>query len=358
MSTISARYAGRCYLCGRPFGKGDRVRYNPSGGKGRKCCCIVCERAPGPGADRLPFSPPAGSGAVSDASPAALADVPGFSRYSLESGAHRLHLESLADCLELAGRFGQSVYPGNAARIESNWTRADDPPFFHGYSFDGARAGLQACPPAILRAVDSFRAGMVDMVPPARIGRRIRRGLYVGAAVSLGRYVAGRADCWRRPVRVPVPRRVVSIGVNCAVHCSQDYDALLWRGAAAAALADVLTAGGLSVQVDILSCLHNLIDGRQAYHVFSCTVKRPDMPMDLGGLAFSVAEIGFYRRVVVPALSRTIDGPVSGGFGRPSMIREAGAGAPRYDYLLEKDIDSAGGAREWFSAQSARAQAC
>ncbi len=40
MSTLNARYAGKCWVCSEPFGKGDLIEYNPETKKAAHNFCF------------------------------------------------------------------------------------------------------------------------------------------------------------------------------------------------------------------------------------------------------------------------------------------------------------------------------
>jgi hypothetical protein len=144
--------------------------------------------------------------------------------------------------------------------------------------------------------------------------------------------------------RETTPKRSVTIGVNLTVHCGRRAEHLLWRGAAAAALADILTQRGVNVEVVAfwsISDMSNTIGKVVSRYI----VKRADMPMDVGAVSVALAEIAYARLVALYGLARHVPGRLNEGLGRcESLPQQDRAGI---DYLAEQDITDRPAAESW-----------
>jgi hypothetical protein len=88
-----------------------------------------------------------------------------------------------------------------------------------------------------------------EVALPAKPRRRVRRGQAEGELLDSDRILAREPDAWEKSVRESAPHVAVTIGVNLTVACLQTPRELLYRGAAAIALAGQLIQRGLNVRV-------------------------------------------------------------------------------------------------------------
>jgi len=140
--------------------------------------------------------------------------------------------------------------------------------------------------------------------------------------------------------RVFVTKSVIRIAVNVSCHCGRRPADLLFRGAAAAALADALDEQGHSVEVTAFGCTSGKSPDvpRRERHITSVTVKAADAPMDVARIAFCLSEIAFYRTVVMNAATRALPAEhrVSSGHGNTQPLPERDRKLA--DVLLDSDI--------------------
>ena len=278
---ISARYDSHCRRCAKRICAGDTVWY----AKGAGVRCEVCGRHPAPDAD----SP--------DAPQANGTWIPGPRAQKSADGVYRYEFASLDAAVKHA-RFGNAAVHGSDLTITEIlghhnvavagggegpgdlWTN------HYGYMRLAADA---ANPPAhLLDAVNSMRQRMIDRVaPPNATRRRLRRGRDWGDDIDSDRFLARDPMMWNRVEREPQAKRSVMIGCNLAVNAGRKPEDLLWRGASALALADVLTQRGVNVGVVLFSSVGtpSSVVNRG---VIKYMAKDPQMPLDLGALAFAM----------------------------------------------------------------------
>lgn len=205
-------------------------------------------------------------------------------------------------------------------------------------------------PQHLLDAVDRMRQGLVDaLVPPTCTRRRVLRNQEFGDELTPESVLVRSLSPWERMSRENQPRRSVTIGVNLSVNAGRRAEHLLWRGAAAAALADILTQRGLNVEIVAFWTLSDMSDQSKML-VGRYMVKRADMPLDLGAVALALAEIAFARLVALYGLARHVPGVLCGGLGHPEALpAQDRAGI---DYVAETNITSQGAAEEWLKSVS------
>ena len=102
--------------------------------------------------------------------------------------------------------------------------------------------------------------------------------------------------------------------MNLTVNAGQRAEHLLWRGAAAAALADILTQRGVNVEIVAFWTIGR-ISNRSDMVVSRYVVKRADMPLDLGAVAVALAEIAYARLICLYGLGRHMQGILSKHMG-------------------------------------------
>jgi hypothetical protein len=190
-----------------------------------------------------------------------------------------------------------------------------------------------------------MRKQLVDEIaPPVCTRRRVRRNQDWGDELTPESVLVRSLTPWERMTRETQPRRSVTIGVNLSVSCRQPAEHLLWRGAAAAALADILTQRGLNVEIVAFWTIGNMSSGSRMV-VSRYVVKRPDMPMDVGAVAVALAEIAFARLVALYGLARHMDGVLDDCLGHVETLPQADRVG--IDFLAETNINSRDAAEGW-----------
>ena len=211
-----------------------------------------------------------------------------------------------------------------------------------GATFERVAAWLRDAKPELVGALQKMRARIeAEVEEPTRKRRRVRRRLEDGEELDPQAWVERRTDGWSDIESTRSPRHLVSVAVNAAVNSNRRPEDLLWRGAAACAVADVLTSRGYSVAVDLVVAVNNPaneVDGL----MFTVPVKPADSPLDVGTVATSLADIGFFRLVCINLIGQCSPGKVTPGFGRAATI--ARLSGVRYDVLLDADVFSEDGA--------------
>jgi hypothetical protein len=149
---------------------------------------------------------------------------------------------------------------------------------------------------------------------------------------------------WERVVREVQPRRTVTIGVNLSVNCTVKREELLYRGAAALALADVLTSRGVSVGIVAFYSV-----GRPTQTVGQGVVryalKDPLMPLDLGAVTFALCEVAWFRVVGACGAVRHWPGKVDPSLGYAMPLPAADRAG--LDYVVDTDVLGEAKALEW-----------
>jgi hypothetical protein len=200
-------------------------------------------------------------------------------------------------------------------------------------------------PKHLLEAVEEMRRQLVDEInPPVCTRRRVRRNQEWGSELEAESVLVRSLTPWDRITRETQPRRSVTIGVNLSICARQRAEELLWRGAAAAALADILTSRGVNVEIVAFWCIDGM-SSASAKVVSRYVIKRPDMPLDVGAVAVALAEIAYARLVALYGLARHMEGVLSDCLGHPEPLPvQDRAGI---DYLAETDITRRGAAEAW-----------
>jgi hypothetical protein len=197
----------------------------------------------------------------------------------------------------------------------------------------------------LLDAVDRMRGQLIgEVAAPTAPRRKVRRGQEWGEELDVDRYLSRDPSPWDRNVRERQPRRTVTIGCNLTVNAGVRPEELLYRGAAALALADVLTGRGVNVGIvafdSVLSPTDLVRNG-----VIRYTLKDPLMPLDLGAITFALCEIAFFRVVGAVGGSRHWPGRLNESLGAAAPL--PGADRADLDYLVDTDVLGEERAVEW-----------
>jgi hypothetical protein len=172
-----------------------------------------------------------------------------------------------------------------------------------------------------------------------------------GDDLDLDRWASRDPLPWDRVDRARDGSRTLTIGCNVsAPHQARACD-LLYRGAAALALADLLAEAGCSVGLALFACSLRPSSG-VAEGVVRCEMKEPGMPLDVAAVAFAVCEVAFYRCIVVCAAARRWPGLLTPGLGQPAPL--PAADRVGVDFLVDTDVLGERAAVEWLRRQAPR----
>jgi hypothetical protein len=112
---------------------------------------------------------------------------------------------------------------------------------------------------------------------------------------------------------------------------------LLYRGAAAAALVDLLTDRGLSVELSMFFSSMGLEKSRRGERfILRVIVKHADRPMDIGAVALAAAEIAFFRIITMSASGRLARRVLHDRMGYVAPLPDVDAAD--YDIVLDSDV--------------------
>lgn len=218
------------------------------------------------------------------------------------------------------------------------------------YTRDKLLATIANPPQHLLNAVEDMRRQLVDEIsPPVCTRRRVRRNQEWGDELEAESVLNRSLTPWERMTRENQPRRCVTIGVNLTVSSGHRAEHLLWRGAAAAALADILTARGINVEIVAFWTIGQM-SSESRMVVSRYVIKRPDMPLDLGSVSVALAEIAYARLVALYGLARHLPGVLDDGLGVCEKLPAADRSG--IDYLAESDITSRSAAESWLRASA------
>lgn len=245
---------------------------------------------------------------------------------------------------------------GNLAFIRANLAAhfSGTDPWAH-YFTKQTLLDVIANPPAeLLAAVEKMRDQLRDEVaPPVTTRRHVRRNQDWGDELTPESVLVRSLSPWERMSRETEAKRSVTIGVNVSVSCMRKPHELLWRGAAAAALADILTQRGFNVEIIAYWSITAMSTGSK-HVVAKYLVKRPDMPLDIGTVSVALAEIAFARLVALYGLARHMEGTLDDCLGHPEMLPQRDRLG--IDYLADSDILCEGAAVNWITRASAHAE--
>jgi hypothetical protein len=358
---ISAFYRCTCVGCGKSIAKGDRVWFAKHYG----VRCESCGRHP---SDAQPTNPNRRKDGQehrrkhreprreqeAEASRRSSGSV--RRAFQCEDGVYRHDYSSVGEAVSTA--FIDAAQ-NESARAEVNQHQdaalTGHAAWGNRFTKDRLLASVAEPPASIVEAVDEMRQTIIEEVAVPHTSRRRRlRNLEFGDEIDADQWLRRDPACWERSSRDQTAKRTVTIGVNVTVHCGQNPENLLYRGAAATALADVLSERGFNVGI-VLFYSAGVPTSDVGHAVTKCVVKEHDMPLDLGAAAFALSEIAFARCVMICGSMRHLPGKPRGGWGHmqhlPAEDRKG------LDFIAELNIADRASAVEWVKMNLARAQA-
>ena len=197
----------------------------------------------------------------------------------------------------------------------------------------------------LLDAVDAMREQLIgEIAAPTTPRRKVRRGQEWGEELDVDRWLSREIAPWERNIRQSQPRHTVTIGCNLAVNAHVKPYQLLYRGAAALALADILTSRGVNVAIHLFDSVEaptSIVDKGVIRYV----VKDHLMPLDVSAVAFAMCEIAFFRVVGALGGSRHFPGLLNEGLGRAMPLPHSDRAG--MDFLIDSDVIGQDEAAEW-----------
>jgi hypothetical protein len=322
-------------VCYSRIAKGERVYYaKHMGMRCERCGSGSAESGPTPKktAKRPEKFEPAITGEK-----AARRDADGVHRYEFGSVS-----EAVKDALD---DFAQTASNQEWLRTRMGRALSGHDQWANRYTEARFLSGLANPPQHLLDAVDRMRGKLIDdVVAPTMPRRKVRHGQEYGEEIDVDRYLARDPSPWDLSVREPQARRTVTIGCNLAVNAHVKPDELLYRGAAALALADVLTSRGFNVGIVAFISIRNPTNV-VTHGVIRYTLKDPTMPLDLGAVTFAMCEIAWFRIVGAVGGSRHWPGKLHESMGAAVSLPEADRAG--LDYLVDADVLGEEKAVEW-----------
>jgi len=263
-------------------------------------------------------------------------------------GFHRWQWDSVADLV--ADAFGHAAAQSatNVVLISQSIRQESNGRWANGQTPESLQQLVRNPDRRLLTAIGEMREKLAsEVVPPQVPRRKIRHGRADGDELDADRWLHRIPEAWDKSERVPQPRGTLEIFIDLTVHCKQTPAELLYRGAAACALADQLAEQGRNVGVcGFLVCSGMSRDSRKV--VAKVRLKEPEMPLDMAAVATAACEIGFFRMAMIHAAARHAVGQLNDGFGHPANLPEADAETA--DFVIGGNIRNETAAVNWLRA--------
>lgn len=356
---VKAFFAGKCRCCGKSVAKGDEVYFAKHYG----IRCLGCgphtaddqplpskrgktghrpkSGRPIPAPEPVPTPKPGGLDVT---------DPKGRAAQRCADGIHRYAFYSVTDAVEDAlCDYAQNDTNRERIRQTQESALSGHDRWGNYFTRDRFLGELSNPDSSLLAAVDEMREQLIGALDlPTTPRRKVRRGLDYGDELDADRWLSREPNAWERSVREPQPRRTVTIGCKITVAAKVRPEQLLYRGAAALALADILAQRGCNVGIILFKSVYDptaTVDLGLIRYV----VKDALMPLDVSTVAFAMCEVAFSRIVGVCGEARHWPGTLRSGFGHPAPVPIADREG--IDYLIDSDCLSRDAAETWLKAQ-------
>jgi hypothetical protein len=353
---MHAHFPGKCRNCGKSVAKGEEIYFAKHYG----VRCLSCGPHP---ENEQPLPPRKGSKRANrqDARKSEPTPVPdmipthgnvkGRAARQGADGVYRYEYASVTEAVETALEdWALTDHNREAVRAKMREHLTGHDSWAHHYTLDKFMQDLANPPQELLDAINGMRQELIDELDlPTAPRRKVRHGQDDGDELDPDRWVNREPNAWDRNVREPQPRRTVTIGCNLTVSAHRRPEELLYRGAAACALADILSERGVNVGIIGFSCEDEPTNA-VGKAVMKYVVKDPTMPMDLSACAFAMCEIAFFRIVSAIGEIRHLPGRMNGHLGFPQPL--PAADRQGLDYLIEVNCTTRESAVSWLKGQT------
>ena len=383
---ILARFAGKCRQCGRSVAKGEAVYF----AKGYGVRCSMCGAHPAD-AQPMPSRSAAKSGLTAQQieslksrlaagekithlarevnipwqrlwsilnagqpmAPAASAqpavEMGDRCATQCQDGVWRYEFGSVGEAtIDALADYGQNEDARKALKDNLDESLAGQRRWANYFTRSKFMKELASPDKALLAAVDEMRESMMgEIAAPTQARRKIRRNQEWGEELDVDRYMSRSITPWDRTVREQQTCRNITIGCNLSVNSGVAPEQLLYRGAAAIALADMLTSQGFNVSIVAFESVESPTSA-VSKGVMRYTLKDSTMPLDIASVAFAMCEIAWVRIVGIIGEMRHFPGQISPGYGR--AVKLPAADRASCDFVIESDILSKEAAQAWLKA--------
>lgn len=233
------------------------------------------------------------------------------------------HVERYATWGEFLDRAETRPNPPEGGKSRS--TESDRLYFTHTGTFGEALALARDGWPEGEQHIRRLSLAMFDRVSTL-IERPVYRYDVEGSDFDVARVVDGEPEHWTRQETITTEdpgRRVVRIVLNIAASAGVGANEIRAKGAAVAALAELLDHAGHGSQIDIAAPF----EGSGTRSEVHARIKDADQPLDLPRVAFALAHPSCLRRIVwaireghPPAIRRAQSVDAHGGYATPADV--------------------------------------
>lgn len=225
-----------------------------------------------------------------------------------------------------AGQYKGMITPENA---NSRW--------YNYYDLSRVTRELET-PPECGAAVKQLADDLEEQHQFTEKKRKVRHRLPDGDDLDPVAWAQRDPEGWSATVKEQQAKGVIRIAVNIVVSAGKDPEDLFYRGAAAAALADVLEGAGYSTEIVGFISVQGFYSKKRKSHnaVLSVTLKEPDQMLDVNSVALATAEIGFFRVIGLAALTVSTEKEIAAGMGRPGDLPDGMK--ENFDIILDADV--------------------
>ena len=117
-----------------------------------------------------------------------------------------------------------------------------------------------------------------------------------------------------------LPKRVIRVGINLAIHCGMSTTALKYKGASVLALCDALVDQGVGVELVTFDCTTSLSTTVPRL-VWKMVIKKSSDPLSIEDLCFFVSSVAGTRLIALQDQARSVSGTVDcGTLGSPDTL--------------------------------------
>ena len=192
---------------------------------------------------------------------------------------------------------------------------------------------------------------LADLPRPVSRRRTLRWREDDGDELDRDRLYAG-ASPWRATMRESRHGpQFVQVVTDVCTGCNVEHNDILWRGAAAVALTDILESAGYRVELVAAKYVTCAYDDTRRGLAAAVTLKRPGDPLDIATLAAAVSGWA-YRTVWFAAYPYCQPHSINGGLGTVQPLAAAlpaliGEPAPNCSRIVCHGVFSAAAALRW-----------
>lgn len=183
-------------------------------------------------------------------------------------------------------------------------------------------------------------------------------GLDGGTHFDCVELLGGNSDCWSVWELADSKVPAVKLIVDMSIRCNRSPSVMLWRGATAAAMADLLEDNGIATEIVAVRYSTDTYQDMSGHVMQELVIKRATEQLTMSAVAAALCEVATCRLLMFAATYVTGVGRVNSGLGWPVEGYTPPCLIEEHDLVVPSTIENHRQAVAWIKEYAAKYRRC